>query len=329
VNSASGEKLSELRADPISAEVDVAPRAADRPLVSVIIPSYNAMPTIERALRSARSQVGASLEIIVADDRSTDDTVGVLGRLDWPDLRVIALPVNGGVSAARNAAIQAARGEFLAFLDADDEWLPGKLASQLELFRRHPQASIVATDCDIGPTGGPVARHHRILRTAEGPAAWKQLLQGNFLHTSSVMCRRHDVLELGGFRQDLKYGEDLDFWIRLALRGEVRLVPDVKLRVYTLPSGLSATQPLGDLTFTLPMIRAHVDRLGARLDPAERRRILGRRHFGIAYPLYQAGSLREAAPLFRTAFGYRWHPGRSAVFFLDCHLGGLLRRWTR
>ena len=107
----------------------------DEPLVSAIIPSYNRQHTIVRAVKSVLDQTYKNLELLVVDDASTDETADVLASIDDARLTVISQPQNLGVAAARNRGIANARGEYLAFLDSDDEWLPDKLTSQLASMR--------------------------------------------------------------------------------------------------------------------------------------------------------------------------------------------------
>jgi len=112
---------------------------------SVVIPSYNYALLVGEAIRSVQDQTVDDLEIIVIDDGSTDDTPEVLGAIDDPRLIVRRVP-NGGVAAARNIALEMARGEFIAFLDADDRWRPTKLERQLALFESEPEVGLVFTD---------------------------------------------------------------------------------------------------------------------------------------------------------------------------------------
>src|SRR5690606_2222652 len=106
------------------------PFVSSAPLVSVVIPTHNYGRYLGEAVESVRAQGVPDVELLVVDDASTDDTPAVLARLAGPDLRAIRIEA-GDVSTARNTGIGAARGRFLAFLDADDRWCPGKLARQL------------------------------------------------------------------------------------------------------------------------------------------------------------------------------------------------------
>src|SRR5512140_2808389 len=113
---------------------------ADTMLVSVVMPAYNAERTVREAVDSVLSQTGAELELIAVDDGSTDGTLAVLSAIDDPRL-VIVSGRNAGAAAARNRGIARARGGTVAFIDADDVWLAGKLAAQLAALSRSPAAA--------------------------------------------------------------------------------------------------------------------------------------------------------------------------------------------
>ena len=102
-----------------------------QPDVSIVIAAFNAAQTIDRAITSALAQQGVSLEVVVSDDRSTDTTLAVVRAIADPRIRIVALPENRGPGAARNAAIDAARGRWIAVLDADDTLLPERLARMI------------------------------------------------------------------------------------------------------------------------------------------------------------------------------------------------------
>jgi glycosyltransferase involved in cell wall biosynthesis len=121
------------------------------PQVSVVIPTYNRATVLGRAVTSVLNQTFSDLECVVVDDGSTDQTVALVEGFQDPRLRLIRLPVNRGVGHARNVGIQAASGELIAFLDSDDEWLPGKLERQVARLREYenPLAAAVYCRCAI------------------------------------------------------------------------------------------------------------------------------------------------------------------------------------
>src|SRR5579885_3318825 len=123
--------------------------AEPAPLISVVIPCFNAERTLLRTLASVRAQTYRPIEIIAVDDASRDGTLRLLREQESDGVRVIAQPRNGGAPAARNAAIAIARGEFLAFVDADDEWYPDKLEQQFRLIVDRPAMSMVGCRCEV------------------------------------------------------------------------------------------------------------------------------------------------------------------------------------
>src|SRR5262249_33901781 len=126
--------------------------AEQRDLVSVIIPTYNRASAVRSAITSALRQTHPQIEVIVVDDGSTDDTKATLAAFG-DSIRALHQP-NAGVSAARNTALRHARGEFVAFLDSDDEWFDWKLAAQVAAMRGNPAAGLVWTDMSaVDPSG--------------------------------------------------------------------------------------------------------------------------------------------------------------------------------
>lgn len=190
----------------------------DSPRVSVVIPAYNAAWCVARAIDSVLAQSFRDFELIVVDDGSTDATAEVLSRYGSA-LQIISKP-NGGMSSARNAGIGAAKGYYVAFLDADDRWLPEKLARQLELLEKHPDLAFCAAVATLeDPTGMKIGewRGH-----AGSPAGVSEVFSNHGAvagGASAVVAKRHLVAELGGFDETLAGAEDTDLWIRLAGRG--------------------------------------------------------------------------------------------------------------
>ena len=194
-----------------------------QPTVTAVIPAFNAARFLPDCLQSVRSQVfDGALEIVVVDDGSTDDTA-MLARA-CADVLCLSQPQRGP-SAARNAGLRAARGEFIAFLDADDLWPPHKLARQLAVLRAQPTAALVVGDCRQFDAHGPLAQtEFEQARNGEPawgrqplvPDAYRRLLENNFITTGSVVARRDALLALEGFAEDLRLVEDLELWLRLA-----------------------------------------------------------------------------------------------------------------
>lgn len=257
------------------------------PRVSVVIPAFNAEQTIERAVASAMAQTLPAHEIIVVDDASSDNTVRALESIGASAVIVRRLANNVGAAAARNHGVQEASGSLIAFLDADDEWLPTKLEVQVALMAANPRCVLVSCDTLAVPLSSAPVRMHDRCKPVRGPDAWRALLVENFIPTPTVLARRSDILAVGGFDPKLVIGEDLDLWIRLAERGDVEFSPEILVRTHQRRGSLMRSHPTADADMVLPMIAGHLTRLGQRLDREERRQILGHRHFSVAYDLYR------------------------------------------
>ncbi len=190
------------------------------PTVSVVIPAYNASDYIRAAISSALSSQGVTLEVIVIDDGSTDDTWQILE--EFGDSIEKYRVERGGPYAARNFAAARARAPWLAFLDADDEWLPTKLRSQLAL--ASDDTAAVYTDCrNIGDTRRVKPLQSDNTQLHDGQVL-RHLFHSNFISLSSALVRREWFERLGGFAERQRGVQDWDFWLRLASAGgEVRL----------------------------------------------------------------------------------------------------------
>lgn len=197
-----------------------------QPSVSVVIPTFNCAATLPDAIASVRSQRSSDLEIIVVDDGSIDDTGRVLDELAGPDLRVISQG-NAGPAVARNRGIDAAHGEWVAFLDADDYWLPGKLKAQFD--------RLETTGGDFAFCGSIlVDQSGNLLETRSAcpmHSLASELVWGNQIATPTVIVRKALLTELGRFDETLTIGEDWDLWLRLAQRSSGCCVSDAFVAV--------------------------------------------------------------------------------------------------
>ena len=204
--------------------------------VSVVIPAYNAARFVRQAIDSVLHQTHAPLEVLVVDDGSQDDTPEIVESYADGAVRLIRQP-NQGPSAARNTGIAAARGTLIAFLDADDSWLPDKLARQVALLAAHPSAAFCITDERLVGEDGTVFQESYLAEALfrdgkpDGPALvdkpLTRLMAGTFVGTSTVCARTECVRAAGIFDVQLRLVEDRDMWIRLACQGPVGVVPEV------------------------------------------------------------------------------------------------------
>ncbi len=193
------------------------------PQVTVIIPTHDRAAVLPRAVESALRQEGADLEVIVADDGSADGTAEVLARYAGdPRVRVLRLP-HGGVGAARNAAAAESRSPLLAFLDSDDEWLPGKLAAQLRLLETTGLAVCQTGEIWIrnGVRVNP-PRHY----VKRGGDLFADSLRWCMITPSSVLMDRAVYEAHGGFNPEFPACEDYALWLHVTNRHAVGLVPE-------------------------------------------------------------------------------------------------------
>ena len=195
------------------------------PTVTVVIPAFNAATHIVGTLESVLAQTWRDFEVIVVDDGSTDDTSAVVATFE--DSVTCIRRVNGGPAAARNTGIRAARGRYIALLDADDRWEPNLLSVQVSLLEQHPDAALVFGDMTVrNREGGTVASY--IARCGQ-PMPLGVVRQDvrdvyllNIVTTSTVVMRKDIATEVGLFDETLPYGaEDWDLWLRIAARAPV------------------------------------------------------------------------------------------------------------
>ncbi|MHB0977644.1 MAG: glycosyltransferase [Candidatus Aquicultorales bacterium] len=195
------------------------------PVASVIIPAYNGAAFVSGAIDSVLDQTYGNIEIIVVNDASTDDTEQVVGA--YSDKVVyVGREQNGGIGAARNTGIAQATGEFLAFLDADDIWLPDRVSLCMAAFTRRENVGLVATNTLVWDEkrGTKTPLWGSVVKT--GDRITKRILRDNFMSASGGMVSREALEAVGGYDETLTAAEDYDLWYRIARSFEVELVEE-------------------------------------------------------------------------------------------------------
>ncbi|MCC7045882.1 MAG: glycosyltransferase [Alphaproteobacteria bacterium] len=275
------------------AEIGARPASA-RPLVTVLVPAFNASKTIERALRSVLAQNYSPVEIIVVDDASTDGTQTTAEQLGIAELRVIRLTRNLGACGAMNTGIEHAKGEYIAFLDADDEWLPGKLAKQMALLEANPNMVFATCGCLFVDAKGVPFREFGV-HPPRMPAnqVWRALLSASWVAKPCVVARTASVRMTGGFDPSLKVAEDQDMWIRLAATGDVGFVEELLVIAHDTPGSLTKIHANRIAEFVIPMVMRNIERLRGHLTDDDIRQIIGERHSFIGRNLYATGTVVE------------------------------------
>ncbi len=200
---------------------------SDTPRLSVMVASYNNAPYLEACLASALNQTFPDFEVLVVDDGSTDNSVEIGGRFVRTDerFRVIRLDQNHGISFARQKALQEARGEYVAILDADDVALPARFEKQVKYLDGHPGTVLLGSHCGVIDEEG---KRKRVKKAPLHDMEIRWFLTfGNCLHHSTVMYRREPALRCGGYDTELQCGEDMDLLSKLLKSGCASAIPEV------------------------------------------------------------------------------------------------------
>jgi glycosyltransferase involved in cell wall biosynthesis len=292
---------------------------------SVVIPLYNKTSHIHRTINSVLSQTHPNFEIIVVDDGSTDNGVEIVSSIQDERIRIIHQQ-NAGVSMARNRGIQEAKYDVIAFLDADDEWLPNFLEEIGELYREYPECGIYATFYKIILSNGTVecqalkGAHRRSRR-----GIIKDIFttyHNYFPFTSSSVMVPKDVLEkVGGFPSGIKFGEDRITWIKIALSSPIAFSSSIQ-SIYHMDASNRAcdTISLTKETALQKFLRLKLDdvtlsdKVKHGLKDYYVAELVNSAKFAIVngYPDY-------ARPFIRKAYGYRIYP-LQLFFWTFCSL---------
>lgn len=228
--------------------------------ISAIIPAFNAQKTIARALQSVLSQTRPADEVIVVDDGSTDNTADVI-RSFGDAVRLIGQN-NAGVSAARNAGIRAASGDWIAFLDADDEWLPEKVNLQIEHLQRHPELVWTFSNMlwDCGEPGKFVSSHptkKTDLCEKIFDDYFQAYIEDLFVSTITVMLKKSVFDTVGYFEPGMKRAQDNDLWYRVAYQFPRIGYLSRPLSVYHLDTPASSTKVNDSVDFMIELVTRH------------------------------------------------------------------------
>lgn len=290
-------------------------------LVSVVTPTYNRADRISRAIDSVLGQTYQELEHIIVDDASTDDTQSVVEGYDDDRIRYIRHETNQRQAAARNTAIEAAEGEYVAFLDSDDEWRPTKLEKQVDWIEGHGE-EWVGVYCD-----GTTLRNSRIkdvlssvfpyeIRKEGSEELVRDILtmRGNISAGASLLARLKPVRSIGGFDESLPRHEDLDFTLRLLEQGKLGYI-DEELFVVHESSDPSADVMAESKRQYLANHADTIDELEAQGYPVRRYH-----DFHLARCFFSDGRFREGLDYLR---GARASNPRQYLRLADAFLRGL------
>lgn len=278
--------------------------------VSVVIPVYNNAAYVGAAVDSVLTQTCAPAEVIVVDDGSIDGTAAVLdsyrGRIKY------VYQTNRGEPAARNRGIREATGEYIAFLDGDDLWLPNKLELQLQYFTSHPHCSLVYTDMSTFDENGVIDGSVKSRFRMDFPSGhiFKSLFMRSLFGSGSVVFRKECLELVGYFDEGLLVGSDYEMWLRIARHFDLGAV-DKPLLMYrhhatmsTRGLGLKMQQGVPWEVLVLQKILRLYPGAIEELGQSTVNRRMARPYAGLAYARFRSGDYEESRFLFRKAMAY-------------------------
>lgn len=273
--------------------------STEAPLVSVIIPTYNAGRFVGQAVQSVLEQTYRPYEIIVVDDGSTDGTKDVLQQFN--NCIKYLYQENRGPSAARNEGIKIAAGEYICFLDADDLWTPNKLEAQIALMERSRHIGLVFSDHEQFDGDRVVSRSFlaekafcsELIRHTPIQRAFEKLVVENFISTPTVMIRKECLDKVGLFDESVKSIEDLDMWLRISAHFEIACLPLIlcKRRIHN--SNISRVPELSDPAHVMVLENNH-RRFPDLASAAIWNRQLAEAYFNLGYHLLAKDQRMEA-----------------------------------
>lgn len=286
------------------------------PLVSIATPCYNASRTLARALASLIAQTYERWECLVVDDGSTDDPAAVVRRVDDPRIRFISLGRNRGRGAARQVALDQARGDLLGMLDADDWYYPDKLARQVEAFRDRPGLTVVGTGMAILDRSGGLAGVRCCDPISDAVAG---LERPRIAHAPALI--RMDAARAAGYDASLNHAEDVDFLIRVLHRRRYAVVP-APLYAYSEHESVGLEKILAGLRSLRRVFRKHRSTAPAatRIDEAKLALKIPAYRLGFALGLGEA-MIRSRSALPGAATLDEFGRARTAVDLAQASLG--------
>jgi len=255
--------------------------------VNVVIPTYNRAHLIRKAVQSVLDQSYQDFEIIIVDDASTDNTEEAVRSLKDERIRYIRHEKNKGAGAARNTGIRAANGEYIAFQDSDDEWLPEKLEKQMKVFENAPpEVGVVYTG------------FWRIEKNKKNyiPSSWiiqkngnihKELLKGNFIGTPATLIKRECFKKVGLFEEYIPAREDWELWIRISKYYEFKYIPEPLMISYYTSGSVNEKSIIASINILEFIINKHYKNF------AKHKKILSKHYFNIGFNLCSIGYLSK------------------------------------
>jgi len=298
------------------------PDKQQQPLVSVIIPTWNAADYLPSTLETVFKQTWTNVEILIIDDGSTDSTSELLNAYSGK-VTTVVLENSGGPSRPRNKGIEHSSGEFIAFFDSDDLMEPEKLQRAMEIFEKHPEVDLVCSNFrSIDPDGQILnpdyLQNYTNFREdlqpsiipevglLPGEKAFRNLIRANFVGTSSVVCRKSILQAMDPFDEEMKNADDIDMWMRIARSGYTFAFINKALHSYRItPGGVTAR----GARRVPAMVKGLENQLPHCPGEEDRQFILSKirkLHLGRAWEFRKSGDLQGARKSYREGLAMGW-----------------------
>ena len=247
-----------------------------KPKISVVTPCYNCEKYLLDTLNSVFRQTVLPNEIVLVDDGSTDSTVDLIEKIivEHSEINIrLIKQKNSGPGAARNAGIQASKGDWIAFLDSDDIWREKKIEKVLEAIVENPEAIMIANDiCEVYEDG---RRRDIFLHTYynSNESGFVQLYHGCFLSTSSVCVKKEILEKVDGFDNTLRSAQDYDLWLRVSQEGKIVFIPEI-FEEYRIRSGSVSGNVMLRYQCLLRICRKYADSLLEYMDKKQAKKYI-------------------------------------------------------
>lgn len=229
-----------------------------KPLVSVILPTYNRATFVKRTIESVLNQTYDNLEILVIDDGSSDETERVVKGIDHNQVIYIKNKVNQGIQKSLNTGIKSAKGKYLARIDDQDIWLDEqKLEKQVQFMEKHKDYVLTGTGVIFVNTDG--VEIYRYLHPQTDLELRKSLLSKNHFTHSSVLLRKEAVIKIGGYGENelLRHVEDYDLWLKMGMIGKMYNFPTYSVSYVVDEKGLSGQNRIEQIKKNLELVHKY------------------------------------------------------------------------
>ncbi len=282
--------------------------------VAVVVPCYNVENCLGRALDSVFAQTFCDYCVYAVDDGSTDGTSRVQQR--YADRGVCVRQLHSGQAAARNRGIRMSESPFIAFLDADDQWLPTKLERQIAWLKNNPAVGMVFSRCASGEVARPASPAINQVPLPASERPFEQLVRDCDIFTPTVVVRRECLEEVGLFNESLTVCEDFNLWLRIAARWKIAVIPEVLAIRHLRPKSLSLATPAEERLLSGIAALEHVESACSHLSIREKRalrRALAERVYLYGSYLLASGAKAASRTKLVTAMKLRSTHGRAIV----------------